>query len=336
MPDTGEERDANHGCLVLLTDVQREALPLLHRVSSYSRLNRITAWIFRYIYNSRERIRHSGALTTEELQKSERFWIREVQHSAFSTELDTLRKGKPLPRSSKLITLRPFIDKEGLLRVGGRLELSRLAYAKRHPAVLPRDHRVVNLLITHEHLRLLHGGPTLVSASLAQRYHIVHGRRTIRAIIRNCVTCKRVGARSKPQILGQLPTVRLNARDVFNCTGVDYAGPIYTKTGSVRKPIIVKGYVAVFVSFSVKAVHLEPVSELTTSAFIATLRRFIARRGIPTTIWSDNGTNFVGAAKEIKNLVSNPDLSDYCAHRGIQWRFTSEHALILEAYVKHR
>ena len=78
----------------------------------------------------------------------------------------------------------------------------------------------------------------------------------------------------------------------------------------MRKPIIIKEYIAVFVSFSVKAVHFEPVMELTTMAFIATWRRFIAQRGMPTTIWTDNDTNFVGTAKEIKKLVSDPELSD--------------------------
>ena len=107
---------------------------------------------------------------------------------------------------------------------------------------------------------------------------------------------------------------RLNPRDVLDCTGVDYAGPIYTKTRSIRKSIIIKGYVAVFVSFSMKAVYLKLVTELTTLAFIATLCRFVARRGMPMTIWSNNGTNFVGTAKEINNLVSNPELSNYCAH----------------------
>ena len=101
---------------------------------------------------------------------------------------------------------------------------------------------------------------------------------------------------------------------------MDYAGPIYIKTGSVRKPIIGKGYKAVFVSLFVKVVHLELVTELTTSAFIATLRRFIARRGMPATIWNDNGTNFVGAAKEIKKLIIDPGLFDYCSHQGVHWR----------------
>ena len=118
-----------------------------------------------------------------------------------------------------------------------------------------------------------------MSASLAQRLCIVRGRRAICAKIRDYVTCKCTEARSKPQLLGKLPIAHLNPGDVFKNTGVDYAGPVYIKSGPIRKPIYTKCYVAVFVSMSVKEVHLEPVTELTTSAFIATLRRFIARRG---------------------------------------------------------
>ena len=90
---------------------------------------------------------------------------------------------------------------------------------------------------------------------------------------------------------------------VFDNVGVDYAGPVYIKYGFVRKPTIVKAYICVFVALSVKAVHLELVSDLTTEAFIATLSRFITRCGRPSTIWSDHGTDFVGASREIKELV---------------------------------
>ena len=82
---------------------------------------------------------------------------------------------------------------------------------------------------------------------------------------------------------------------------------------------------AVFVSFSVKAIHLEPVTELTTSAFIATLQRFIACRGMPSSLWSDNGTNFIGEAKENMKLVSNPELRDNYARQGMQWKFILEY-----------
>ena len=85
--------------------------------------------------------------------------MKEAQRSVFSPELNLLQKGKPLPRSSKLVVFHPFIDGEGLLQVGGRIERSKLSYARRHPVLLPRDHKVVDLLITYEHLRLLHAGP---------------------------------------------------------------------------------------------------------------------------------------------------------------------------------
>ena len=104
--------------------------------------------------------------------------------------------------------------------------------------------------------------------------------------------------------MGQLPIERVTPDLVFERVGVDYAGPVYVKHGHVRKPTLVKAYICVFVSLSVKAVHIELVSDLTTEAFIATLRRFIARRGKPSLVWSDHGSNFVGAQKELRELAN--------------------------------
>ena len=88
-----------------------------------------------------------------------------------------------------------------------------------------------------------------------------------------------------------------------------------------------KSYVCVFVSLSIKAVHLELVSDLSTEAFIACLRRFIARRGKPSLIWSDHGSNFVGACREIKELLQKSDhVSDFCAMQSIKWEFIPERA----------
>ena len=89
---------------------------------------------------------------------------------------------------------------------------------------------------------------------------------------------------------------------VFERVGIDYAGPILVKRGPTRKSVFIKCYVCVFVSPSVTAVHLELVSNLTTEAFLTTLRRFIARRGKPSIIWSDNGSNFIGTTCAIKDL----------------------------------
>ena len=87
------------------------------------------------------------------------------------------------------------------------------------------------------------------------------------------------------------------------------------------------------VSLTVKAVHLELVSDLTTEAFIACLRRFIARCGKPSTIWSDHGTNFISANREIKEFVKFLNkqknikrVSEFCSSQKINWNFIPEHA----------
>ena len=102
-------------------------------------------------------------------------------------------------------------------------------------------------------------------------------------------------------MMGQLPIERVTPDSVFNRVEVDYAGPVYIKYGFVCKPTIIKAYVCMFVSLSVKAVDLELVSDLSTNAFIASLRRFVARLGKPILIW--RGSNFVGAARELRELV---------------------------------
>ena len=105
-------------------------------------------------------------------------------------------------------------------------------------------------------------------------------------------------------MMGQLPLEHITPDLVFERIGLDFAGPLHLKRGSTRKPVILKSYVCVFVSMSVKMVHLELVSDLSTASFIACLRRFVARRGKPSSIQSDHGTNFVGVCRVLKELYA--------------------------------
>ncbi len=162
------------------------------------------------------------------------------------------------------------------LCVGGRQENALSSYDTRHPVILHGSHPISKLLIRREHIRLLHAGPLLVAASLSRQYHFIGGKKSIRSITRSCVICRR---RTESPLMGQLPKERVTPDSVFDRVGLDYAGSIYVKHGYVRKPV---AYICVFVSLSVKAVHIKLVSDLTSESFIACLRRFIARRGKPT------------------------------------------------------
>ena len=264
---------------------------------------------------------------------AEKYCIKLVQWTHFAKEISLLKKNKTLPKGSGLITLHPFIDSKGILRLSGRIGHSNRPYEKVHPIILHCNHQITKMIIRAEHLCLLHAGPTMLTSSICVRFHIIGGKRVIRDITRACVTCCRYSTRPQPQLMGQLPIERVTPGPIFERVGIDYAGPIYVKYGYIRKPTIVKAYICVFVSLTVKAVHLELVSDLTTEAFIACLRRFIARRGKPSTIWSDHGTNFVGANGEIKEFVKFLNeqknikrVSEFCSSQEINWNFIPEHA----------
>lgn len=139
--------------------------------------------MMRFVSNCRARqknlTRASGPLTVKELHKAVSHWISISQAAHFKTEVAALRSGTSLPRSSPLVSLNVFRDEDGLLRVGGRQQNSKLSYDRQHPIILHGTNPVSKLLIHSEHLRLLHAGPLLVSASLGRRFHIVGGRRAV-------------------------------------------------------------------------------------------------------------------------------------------------------------
>ena len=124
---------------------------------------------------------------------------------------------------------------------------------------------------------MLHAGPTLLT-SLCRHFHVIGCRKTVCSITCACTVCRRNSAKLQPQMLGQLPIEHTTSGPVFEKVGIDYAGPFYIKYGSIRKPTIVIAYACVFISLSVKAVHLELVSDLTSEAFIACSKHFVARR----------------------------------------------------------
>ena len=173
-----------------------------------------------------------------------------------------LKEDRQLHKSSPLIPLHPYLDVDDLIRVGGREQNSNRAYSTQHPVILHGSHAIIRLIIQSEHLWFLHAGPTLLSYSLNHRFHILGGYKVIRSVTRACVTCRRVAARPQSQKMGQLPKEQVTLDLVFNRVGVDYVGPLQLKLGSTHKPVIVKSYVCIFISLSVRAVHLELVSDL--------------------------------------------------------------------------
>ncbi|GFX85463.1 integrase catalytic domain-containing protein [Trichonephila clavipes] len=126
--------------------------------------------------------------------------------------------------------------------------------------------------------------------------------------------------------MGNLPYERVNMAPPFSITGLDLGGPYFVTYKHQRKGVLNKIYVCVSICFVTRAIHLEILSDLTSDAIIATLKRFMSRRGKCSKIFTDNAINFVGANSQLKvfyKTLNFPDqnLAAYFTEEGIEWNF---------------
>ncbi|GFV85878.1 integrase catalytic domain-containing protein [Trichonephila clavipes] len=261
------------------------SLSFLDKFSSYMKVVRTVAWIFRFYHNSKS--------------------VSKVTRPLYTHELETSIK-----------------KSEGILRVGGRLRLQQtLKFEQKHPMLIPKEHHFTSLVIRHFHRVNLHAGQELVLSLIRQQFWIPHGKSAVKKELRNCIDCFKLVAKLVSQMMGDLPIERINPCRAFEKVGIDFAGPITTKCQHTRKANNFKSYICLFICMCTKAVHLELVSSLSAAEFLSALRRFVSRRGYPSDIYSDNGTNFVGASaylKDLFQLLHNSNVQDYSSSKNIQ------------------
>ena len=302
---------------------------LWSRYSSFHKLTRIIALCRRFIWNCKHKSnKKTGFISPEEMDQAIMCIIKKVQHEAFSTEITQISKSKQLPNKSKILSLNPFLDMNGLLRVGGRLNRSTLSENQKHPVLLPQKHIITRLIIRGEHHRNLHAGTQTLLYQLRQTFWIINARKEIQTTLRNCLTCFKIKPQPVKQIMSDLPESRLEPHRPFSIIGIDYAGPINLKQSLRRNASIVKGYICLFICFVTKAIHIELVTDLTVNAFMSALRRFIGRRGIPNHIHSDNAKTFSAASNQLHELYEmhnstefQQQIGSFASQNHIQWHF---------------
>ena len=269
------------------------SLRMERRTSNYHLIVIITAWCLRFYSRLRKgrpdpdtKGRH---LKGQELQAAEHWLWRHSQARSFPKERKALLKQHHIAPSSRLRALNPFMGEDGLIRVGGRLSNSALSLSQQHPVIADSRDSLIRKYFIHLHVCLGHCGPSLLLCSTGNRLHVMGARQLSRNVCSQCIACRRVAPRPVPQQMGELPTERTTSSSAaFTNTGT---GPFTIKKGHTRRPVKVKGYICIFVCLATKAVHLEVTSDLTTDTFMPCLKRFIARRNCPTTIYTDSGPN---------------------------------------------
>lgn len=317
----------------MIAVTQRPSYWSLDKYSSNTKLMRVTATCCRFFSCLRKLPQSSldNPLTPMELEESRIFWVRVVQHVWFQTEVQIISRGEHLPRSNPLVRLTPFIDRHGILRVGGRLHHAQIDTDFKHPIILPRRSPLTTLIIDDAHHRTLHGGTQVTLSFIRRSYWIVGGRAPVRSHILKCVRCTRHRGERAKQLMGQLPSSHVTPARPFLNSGLDYAGLVTLKTWRGRAARNYKGYLAIFVCMATSAVHLEVVTDYTTEAFIAAYKRFSSRKGICATLHSDCGTNFVDADAALRQRFESSsqelrDLATLLANDGTQWIFNPHSA----------
>lgn len=321
---------------------------LIQRFSSWVMLRKAFAWLLRFkewlVRNHRVRSANSCAsisqsarreLSVHEVQVAEKEIIRHVQKLSFSDVVEALKEVnknqessrqvkttlKKLKTNTSLHKLSPMLDDEGILRVGGRLQNATIDYEAKHQIILPYRHHITSLIIQKHHQEAGHLGQEYVLSSLRQFYWIVKGRSAVRRVLSECFLCRKHGAARGEQLMANLPKERLTPEDPpFTSVGVDYFGPLYVKQGRSQ----VKRYGCVFTCLATRAAHIEIAHSLETDAFVNALRRFVSLRGNPTTIYSDNGTNFCAGEKEIRTSINDWNqraINEFLRQRNITWKF---------------
>lgn len=306
-----------------------EEFSLFKRCNNYTKLIRVMAYCLRFVSRCRKHHLSTLHLNSEELCKAKFTIIKLVQKHCFHAEIKYLNGSRKSNNSMKsnLLSLSLFLDNYGIIRVGGRLQNSKLNYSVKHPILLPKNHIFTTAVIWHYHHLLLHSGPSAVLANIRQTYWLMSGRDSVRKQLYKCVTCFKSNPRVASQHMGNLPFERTTLVRPFYHTGVDFCGPFMIKP-LIRSKTVLKTYVSIFVCFATKAIHIELVNDLTSDSFIAALKRFISRRGKPVIIFSDNGTNFIGAHRKLKqynkdftNQAIQLSIQDKCAQVEIDWKF---------------
>ena len=296
---------------------------LFRKVSSFRKLKRIVAFVLKIRPAQHKSDKSSTpVLTVDDLARAENCISSQVQLESFPKEVLSLSSDNVVPSNSQLAPLVPFLNND-LMRARGRLrKASCLSFEQKHPVILSSKHVVVKLFLNDVHISNAHEGVEYLRSIVQQLYWVLGLRSELRRIRLKCVFCTKRSPMIYAPMMSDLDSERLGFGSApFAFTEIDFFGPFEVKTARSSH----KRWCCLFTCLTVSAVHIEVCHSLSTDSCLLTIQRFVARRGLPSTFYSDNGTNFGGASNEIKSFVkmlSETDvIESYLTERSCQWKF---------------
>ena len=244
-----------------------------------------------------------------------------IQAECFGNIIQALTQQKSIPTDNSISQLAPFLDNQGVIRVGGRLRNAQVTFSEKHPFLLPREHPFTKLLVINYHNEGKHQGGHLTHAFVRQAgFYILKGKSLAREIVKDCFTCKNLRGKPETQMMADLPSDRLEQTAPFTNVGIDVFGHFHIKEGQStrRHSSIKKVWVLILVCLPSRAIHLEPLPSMDTPSFLNALTRFISIRGPCRIIRSDQGSNFLGAINQME-AIDMGTLDKQLKKRNIKW-----------------
>ena len=277
----------------------------------------MSAWVLRFITDLKKKRRNEKLNLDKFIQSPEIYYAKILW---IEVNQRTLEEGKNFINLKH--TLRLEKDKNELYRTMSRIgNADSLSYDTKYPIILNRDHRLTELLVWGAHNRIRHLGDRQTLAEICCCYWVPRRKSFVKKILHRCLICRKFNSRlySYPNSLN-LPNVRVNDKIAFYRTGVDYLGPLYCKCIYNMNSLgddygLFKCYIVLYTCASTRGVVLELVPDASWKNFVYSFRKFIARRGYPGELLSDNGTVFT--SQETQQFASN---------RNISWKFSLTNA----------
>ncbi|XP_036329696.1 uncharacterized protein LOC118741829 [Rhagoletis pomonella] len=287
--------------------------------SDWRRLYRAVATFVLYIAKLKARVHgysKPNKITPEMIRAAENILIKQAQFETYSSEVNSLHAGQSLGKQSRLSGLNAYLDDHGILRIQGRASS---IDCHMDAIVMPRENHTTFLIVRAHHENFHHMAHETVINNVRSSYYIPRLRVLYKAVRHSCQKCKIHSAVPTPPQMVPIPAARLASfAKPFTYTGVDYFGPIFVNVGRHKE----KRWVVLFTCLTLRAVHFEIAYSLDTSSCIMCLRNFMARRGTPREIYSDNGTNFKATEKLVREKLIEIDFDKISVkYDRIIWRF---------------
>ncbi|XP_055584715.1 uncharacterized protein LOC129737580 [Uranotaenia lowii] len=302
----------------------------VEHISKWNVLVRMVATMYRFISNMKRHAKKQPIeplfenttlpvvpLRQEEYLMAENCLWRLAQYDEYIDEVTILTQNQSSPkelhksieRTSKLYNKSPVLDEFGVIRMEGRTMRAEFSsFDSRYPIILPGKHIVTRKLVENYHQRCGHGSRETVVNEIRQRFCVENLRALVKKVTQDCTWCRMQKAKPCVPRMAALPKQRMAiGAEPFSYVGLDYFGPLEVSVGRRRE----KRWVALFTCMTTRAVHLEVAYNLTTESCKMAIRRFVKRRRSPIEIFTDNGTNFVGANRELQSQIKK--INNLCA-----------------------